>query len=367
MLGIALWPLYYSGLVGLPYPVPHHAHLMIQGFFGAFVFGFLGTAMPRMLDAPKLRAAEVCYIIVLLCVLGVSYVLGYSVVGDGMFLLLLLSFPIIMLPRFLARKDVPPPGFLLFLLGWLSAVVGTSILLVFPFILLDAFWYQLANLLLFQGFLLFPILGFGAFLFPRFFGLPNLHDFDESRSLPPGWIQKALLAGVCGLLVMAGFVVEAMGKIQLGPLLRLLGAAIYFGREVPFFRTLKNHGTLGVCLGTALLLLMTGMLCQSLFPQYAKSMNHIVLMGGFGLLTMPVATRVVLGHSGQTHRLKTKIRPLTIAMGLIVLSLATRISADVFPQVMLTHHIYAAVIWIVAAGIWAFKILPGVFIADDEE
>jgi len=80
-----------------------------------------------------------------------------------------------------------------------------------------------------------------------------------------------------------------------------------------------------------------------------------------------VATRVVLGHSGQTHRLKTKIRPLTIAMGLIVLSLATRISADVFPQVMLTHHIYAAVIWIVAAGIWAFKILPGVFIADDEE
>lgn len=323
--------------------------------------------MPRMLDAPPLRAGEVSYMVGMLCLVGGSHFLGHSVTGDSLFLLLLLSFPLIMRSRFVARKDVPPPGFLLVGLGWMSAVVGTSILLLFPFITLDAFWYSLANLLLFQGFLMFPILGIGAFLFPRFFGLPNLHNLDESRSLPPGWIRRAMLAGVCGVIVMLGFIVEAKGELRLGPLLRLLGAGIYFGREVPFFRTFRNHGTLGVCLGTALLLLMTGMLCQALFPQYAKGMEHIVLVGGFGLLTMTVATRVVLGHSGQTHRLKIKIRPLTIAMGLIILSLATRISADVFPQVMLTHHIYAAVIWIAAALVWAVKILPGVLIADDEE
>ena len=310
---------------------------------------------------------EVSYIVGLLCLVGGSHLLGYTVTGDGLFLLLLLSFPVIMRSRFTARKDVPPPGFLLVLMGWLSAVVGTSILLIFPFANLDLFWYLLANRLLFQGFLLFPILGIGAFLFPRFFGLPNLHNFDESRSLPPGWKRRAVFAFVCGLIVLAGFVVEAKGGIRWGPLLRLLGAGIYLGKEVPFFRTFRNHGTLGVCLGTALLLLMTGMLCQALFPQYAKGMEHIVLVGGFGLLTMTVATRVVFGHSGQTHRLKSKIRPLTLVMWLIILSLATRISADVFPQVMLTHHIYAAVIWIIAAIIWAVKILPGVLIADDEE
>jgi uncharacterized protein involved in response to NO len=66
LLGVAMWPLYYSGWISLPFPVPHHAHIMIQGFFGSFVFGFLGTAMPRMLTAPKLKAIEVGCIIVLI-------------------------------------------------------------------------------------------------------------------------------------------------------------------------------------------------------------------------------------------------------------------------------------------------------------
>jgi uncharacterized protein involved in response to NO len=109
---------------------------------------------------------------------------------------------------------------------------------------------------------------------------------------------------------------------------------------------------------------MTGMLCQALFPHYGKSMEHIVLVGGFGLLTMTVATRVVFGHSGQSHRFKSNILPLLIAMFLVVLSLATRISADTFPHVMVSHQIYAALIWIVAVLVWALKILPGVLQAD---
>ena len=94
---------------------------------------------------------------------------------------------------------------------------------------------------------------------------------------------------------MFGFVLEARGMVRAGPIFRLIGVAIYFGREVPFFSTFKNHGTLGVCLRTALLTLMTGMICQAAFPQYAVVMEHIILVGGFGLLTLTVATRV---HSG---------------------------------------------------------------------
>jgi uncharacterized protein involved in response to NO len=298
---------------------------------------------------------------------AVSHFFGNTRLGDGSFLVLLLSFVIIMRSRFVVRQDVPPPGFILVFLGLLSAVVGTSVLLISTLTIVSAFWYRLASLLLFQGFLLFPILGIGAFLFPRFFGLPNLHNFDESKALPPGWIPRAFLAGFCGIMVMIGFVLEAKGMLRAGPLVRLVGAGIYFGREVPFFRTFRKHGTLGVCLGSALLLLMTGMLCQSLFPQYGKSMEHIVLIGGFGLLTMTVATRVILGHSGQTHRFKEKILPLLIMMILVVVSLATRVSADVFPDVIVSHQIYAALIWIIAVVIWAFRILPGVLRPDDEE
>jgi len=54
--GVSLWPLFFSGLHNF-YPGPMHARLMIEGFLAGFVFGFLGTALPRLLSAPPLRRA----------------------------------------------------------------------------------------------------------------------------------------------------------------------------------------------------------------------------------------------------------------------------------------------------------------------
>ena len=46
ILGVALWPLYFTGVTGF-YPGQAHARIMAYGLFGGFIFGFLGTAMPR--------------------------------------------------------------------------------------------------------------------------------------------------------------------------------------------------------------------------------------------------------------------------------------------------------------------------------
>src|ERR1043165_5313341 len=56
--GVALWPLYFWGVTQF-YPGQLHARIMACGLFGGFIFGFLGTAMPRMLSANPLRVAEV--------------------------------------------------------------------------------------------------------------------------------------------------------------------------------------------------------------------------------------------------------------------------------------------------------------------
>ena len=48
--GVSLWPLFFLGLHKF-YPGPMHARLMIEGFLGGFVIGFLGTAGPRLLSA----------------------------------------------------------------------------------------------------------------------------------------------------------------------------------------------------------------------------------------------------------------------------------------------------------------------------
>src|ERR1051325_2550562 len=50
IVGVALWPLYFTNVLEL-YPGLGHARIMACGLFGGFIIGFLGTAMPRMLSA----------------------------------------------------------------------------------------------------------------------------------------------------------------------------------------------------------------------------------------------------------------------------------------------------------------------------
>jgi len=45
ILGVALWPLHFANVLEL-YPGLGHARIMTYGLFGAFLFGFLGTATP---------------------------------------------------------------------------------------------------------------------------------------------------------------------------------------------------------------------------------------------------------------------------------------------------------------------------------
>ena len=77
--------------------------------------------------------------LLLLTVIG--HMGGYSELGNGSFLLLLLSFMFIMRPRFVARQDVPPPGFILVIMGWSSAGIASTILLLIPYISVFIFWY----------------------------------------------------------------------------------------------------------------------------------------------------------------------------------------------------------------------------------
>src|SRR5262249_26392388 len=73
IIGVSLWPLYFAKLVTL-YPGQAHARIMAYGLFGAFIFGFLGTAMPRMLSAPPLGTHNV----LLLFVLNLSMLIAFA-------------------------------------------------------------------------------------------------------------------------------------------------------------------------------------------------------------------------------------------------------------------------------------------------
>src|SRR4026208_1513624 len=240
LMGVLLWPLHFGRLIPL-YPGVAHAHLMAHGFFGGFIFGVLGTGLPRMLSAPPFRLWQVLSLLTSYALMVAANVLGKAFVGDVLLLALVSGFVCCAIPRIAKRKDVPPPGFVLVALAIICLIIGTILEMVHSRQQEPAvFWVNLQHLLSYQGFILLPILGVGAFLLPRFFDLPNLHEFQESRTPLPGWHREALLAALAGVVVLISLLLEAAGWYRAGAALRLFAAAIYLLRYVPVYRSILH-------------------------------------------------------------------------------------------------------------------------------
>ena len=105
---------------------------MAYGLFAGFIFGFLGTAMPRMLSAPALGTRNVFALLCLHLAMVVAFFAQKIFLGDILFLSLLLLFLSLMLRRFTHRNDTPPPGFILVGLAFLCVLAGAVIALFQP-------------------------------------------------------------------------------------------------------------------------------------------------------------------------------------------------------------------------------------------
>jgi uncharacterized protein involved in response to NO len=359
--GVLLWPAFAWNLYS-PYPAIIHARLMIEGFMGAFVIGFLGTALPRLLDVPRVRGSEACaYAAGLIAVCGL-HLMDRRLAGDIAFFLTFGTFVTGLILRARFRKDVPPPGFVLVILGLLSALLGAAFLILSQagFGSDGSLLHHAGRLLLFQGFLLFPTMGVGAFLLPRFFELPSRQSFPESRTPPPGWWPRAAFAFGCGLIVLISFGCELFGYSAAGHALRAVAVLVYFWREVPAHKGNFNVGSLAMALRIALLAIPLGYFTITALPSHPTTLLHIVFIGGFGLLTLTVASRVILGHGGQSHRFKAVLPSVLILTALLSAGLAARIAADFSPAYRFTLYGISGLLWVAGVVTWSAAILPGV-------
>src|SRR5687767_3331732 len=91
ILGVLLWPLHLLGLMQF-YPGQIHARIMAHGLFAGFIFGFLGTAMPRMLSARPLRPIEVFPIALAYLATTAAYITGSIRLGSAFFAITIFIF-----------------------------------------------------------------------------------------------------------------------------------------------------------------------------------------------------------------------------------------------------------------------------------
>jgi uncharacterized protein involved in response to NO len=363
--GVTLWPLYVWQIIHY-YPSTTHVRLMIEGFMGSFIVGFLGTAGPRLLEAKPFRAPEISTLIVLQFSSGLLHLARRQTAGDFLFEGVLLVFLGLILTRIRSRVEevLPPPSFILVLFGYGCAILGVALILTAPIMSNGVVANQLGSLLLNEGFVLLPILGVGAFFLPKLLGgaRPAAADLEISAV---EWKRKAFTAAGAGLLIIGSFVLETMDWTRTAAFLRGTTTLLFFATQGRLFKKPVGPPFLAHCFRLGLILLVIGLFLPVMLSAYRLANLHVVFLGGFCVILFTVSTRVIVGHSGQGHLFQRRMPFLITTLFLLLLAMTARVAAEFSAVERSSHLVYAALIWIAAAFAWAWALVAKLLVTDD--
>lgn len=339
ILGVLVWPLFYAGW-WQTVPQLMHPRLMIFGFGGAFVAGFLGTAWPRFVEAEAMKSWELGVLVTFWSLAQFAYLFAQWRLGDAAFALHSLCLLAFLIDR-ARRGDDRPNGAFLMAAGGVGLGFITALTWTITYFNLPPWAHLLTRLFAFQGMLLLPLLGLGTFMFPRFFEKP----------IPAPRAGRGLAAAAS--LVLVSFAIEAVGWVRCGSLLRFVGVVAWAVLACPTIWRGKTPSTRAWLLRVALALLAISFLTRSIWPGPGYAIEHLLFLCGFSLAILLIADRVTLGHSDCLPRVDEKSNRWRWIFWLLIVTVATRISADMKLSLLISHHVYAAILWGGIVIVWA--------------
>lgn len=364
-IGVLLWVLMYAGWL-TDYPGIRHARLMVNGFFGGFILGFLSTSVPRIIETKPFSQRETLTPLFIHALTIIIYTIGSILLGDALFLLGITSIAYPLLKRWSQRADLPPPGFVLIPLAFSCAFTGLATLQISTHQEVNPQWELLGRLLAYHCFTLLCILAAGGFLLPRFLGLGVREKFTTTAHPSPEWKRAALRNLIIGIIIEATYAGEAMGWSGSGNILRVAVILFYFAQVMNLKRFTWSFQGVQWMLSLGLLGMLAGIITAGIWPAWRIGLSHLELIGGFALITLAIATRIVFGHSGQRSRLE-KFHPAITTSAIFILSgMLTRIFGDIVPSTQSTHYLYGALCWLGGLALWSVIVLPGVTKPDPE-
>lgn len=347
LVGAALWPLHALGWI--PYPAPLHWTLMIQGFEHCFILGFLLTAMPSFLHAERTRPAEVA-----LAAAAMVGFLAFSLAArpawaQAMYVSTILLVAV-MGARRLRRAEPPPEEFLLVAVGLALGLAGGLVSLGVAAGLFPEPSPRFGLHMISLGMVLSLVLGVGGLLVPTFSsmkeplvipGLARPHERTPRRAL----------YSMIAVLLIAALLLEAVGRPRAGASIRALAGAVVLLWVWKIFQLPGVRDLLSYCLWTAGWMICVGLGASALFPTRALVAHHFIFIGGFGLLTLGIGTRVVIRHG--RHPIAAEGRALTAGVvGSLGLALLARVCAELAPRAYLALLGASGLFWILAWVGW---------------
>lgn len=363
LIAVVYWPLSVTHLAFQNIPIEFHVWLQIYGFLWAFILGFLGTAVPRLTKAAPLPIGLVGTIASLQAAIAGSLYFEKEPWAHALFALSVMLFASALIKRFRLRQNKLPPSFIFLPFGLLSGLIGASLMAAIQFGLEWQFdtLYTLARLLLTQAFVLFLIMGVGGFLIRSWLGhAPPLPVGENGKPITvmPASNSGQLILLFMAILLILSYILEASlwphpAQILRAAVCTFLGCHLMKIHRPPAD---KKPGSRLLILGVWLLL--AGLWGRALSPEiYRLAFLHLTLIGGFSLITITVATRVVLSHSGNGHLLVKPLTGLSWAAGFILFGMIARFGADFTPDAFAHHLLYGGLSWVLGLCLWAWFVL----------
>ncbi len=363
-VGLGIWLPFLFGLSGFAYPGSSHALLQIQGYLLAFILGFLLTMLPKVLALPPWSAWSFYPIPTLLVLQTVALLIwgpGLAQILHG----LLMAYVLILLGlRFPRRGQKPPPSFLLIAAALLADFAGTAFLLATQFRAESFTFFGASPVLLgyslqYQAFPLLLILGVGSFLLPRFFLYERPHVPKPWFSSRLFWVSIALLIFTsCWLESATGLHRETLAMMRISYALRFGAIALVLFPVIGLHRVVwkippylqgARFGLYGIALGLGLAMAD---------PVHRLAWLHLVFIGGYGGLTLAVASRVVAGHGGVPALLVDSASWAWYWGPFFALGIILRLGADFWLSLRNPMLIAATLSMMLGFAVWAWRFTP---------
>ena len=355
IIGTMVWILFVFQMLPF-YPGPNHPEVMIGGFLYSFSFGFLLTAIPRFTGSTPATDAEI-YSIAIPCIGALIAALFWKFFFFHIFLFLAEIFLVIFLiKRFLTRIHKLPSPFIFVGFGMFSGLLSTAFYVTNDLISIPGPLFIIARILFLKGTMFFLLLGIGSRLIPALLGWIEMPTAVlQTRTKSP------YLFPIGALILLSGFIVEGFFSSDYGKMIQAIPLAFFPFFAWKIYKKPKNPGFLSWLIIIASWLLVFGFISSILIPLHAIHLIHLSYVSGLGLLTLMIATRVSVSHSGLNSMIEQKSKLLLSVGVLVILAATTRASSGISEKIYLHHLAYASSCWIVGVLLWSYLLFPKIF------
>ena len=161
-----------------------------------------------------------------------------------------------------------------------------------------------------------------------------------------------------GLALFISFPIEAAVHSGTGQVLRAVIVSGYLFGVLRVYRSPVQPWFHVHLLRLSFWSLCAGLWLPPLLPDHSLAALHLTFIGGFGLMTMIIATRVVTGHCDAEGLWQGNRLAVVIPIGLIAGSVPVRLAADLFPLFYFECLAAAGALWLVGVTLWGLICLP---------